>query len=140
MSELHQILGGHTVSYIPRRCSPSVFRCQARRFISELKCFKGQTWINISHHLMPPPCKRVGELFESKPSSIIGAPARCFRFPIYCSVSKPELVEGDYSRKSHHNLALFDHLVKFRGGVGEMPVWVNLPVGLILNLRRSIYR
>jgi len=46
---------------------------------------------------------------------IIGVLSECvFRFPIVCSVSKPEQLKGDWRRKSR------PHPVTFRGGMGEM--------------------
>jgi len=45
----------------------------------------------------------------SKRRSLIGAPGGSFRFPIYCSISEPDRIKGDWYQKSRQNFALFDH-------------------------------
>jgi len=45
----------------------------------------------------------VEEMTEPKGKSVIGG---CFRFPIYCSISKSEHIKGDQGRKSRLNFAL----------------------------------
>jgi len=47
----------------------------------------------------------MGEMFQSKWRSIVGAPDGCFRFLIYYFISKLELDKGDWGRKSRSYLA-----------------------------------
>jgi len=44
---------------------------------------------------------------ELKQKSVISAPGGCFRFLIYCIISKPERPKGDWGEKSSPNVAVF---------------------------------
>jgi len=116
------------ITYNRRRRSHSVCYAWAHCFVSELECLKSQneaTFLNIW-----PPSKNsrgAGKLCEIKPRSVIVAIVRCLRFPIFCSVLKPELVKCDWCRKWRQNFALFDPRIKFRGELGKISELI-LPV------------
>ena len=48
----------------------------------------------------------------------------CFNFPIYCSIAKPERINGDLGRKRPNFALLTPSHEKFRGGIGEKFEWI----------------
>jgi len=126
-------MGGGSSTKFWDNIQPSSTLPQCVLCLGTLLCFgtgmpQKPKWGHISKYLTPSKNSRgAGKLCEIKPRSVIVAIVRCLRFPIFCSVLKPELVKCDWCRKWRQNFALFDPRVKFRGEVGKISELI-LPV------------